>query len=246
MRISVQLYTLRSSFEKSVWGTFDQLAEAGFKNVELAGLYGMTPDELAAGLKERGITAHSTHMGFGDLEGKTESVVAFAKAFGLDTVVIPWLQIKEFSGGWKEVGERATEVAAELKPHGIKVAYHNHDFEFQRVGSGDTGYDILFQHASDDVLAEVDIYWVKKAGFDPVRMLKQMSDRLPLAHFKDIDEEGFFTQVGQGSIDWPSVIEVCKAAKTKFAIIENDQPKIDPVDAVVQSRQYLLGLGLKD
>lgn len=250
MKISVQLYTLRDSFEKDLWGTFDNLAEIGFKNVELAGLYGLTAQELKDGLAQRGIKASGTHTGLGELENDLDHHVAIAHTFGIETLIVPWLNINDFPGGWTEVGNRLNAIAPKLAAHDLKIAYHNHDFEFapdnSPEGQARPGYDVLWQTAKPEVRAEVDVYWVQKAGHDPVAWLEKLGPRNVYTHFKDIDENGFFTQVGQGKINWDGVIDACKKQNVEYAVIENDQPQIDPVEAVRQSREFLLSKGLSD
>lgn len=246
MKIGVQLYTLRSSFEKDLWGTFDALAAQGFKNVELAGTYDLEPAELAKGLKERGLKASSAHVGLDQFENGIDGVAEFAKAFDIQHVVVPWLD-PSARGAYKELGEKLTKFAVALEPHGIKVGYHNHDFEFEKSGE-EMGYEVLWQHAdTKKVFAELDLYWVVRAGEDPVAWLKELSGNVPFTHFKDMKKDDtFFTEVGSGRIDWKALIEAGKKAGVKYAIIEHDQPEMDPLESVKKSREYLLGLGLKD
>ena len=245
MKIGVQLYTLRTSFEKDMWGTFDALAAQGFKNVELAGTYGLEPSELAEGLAKRGLKASSSHMGL-DQFGDLDKVIEFAKVFGISDLIVPWLA-PEARNDWPGLGKRLMEISGALAPHGLKVGYHNHDFEFEPSGDS-TGYEELWDHAdTKKVFAEIDIYWVVKAKQDPVEWLGRLSGSVPFTHFKDMKKDSeFFAEVGSGRFDWKSIIEAGKKAGVKHAIIEHDQPEIDPLESVKRSREYLLSLGLRD
>lgn len=246
MKIGVQLYTLRSSFEKDLWGTFDALAGQGYKNVELAGTYGLSNQELAKGLKDRGLTAISAHVGMDQFDNDLPGLIEFAKAFEIRDLIVPWIQADQH-GGWDGVGKKLTRYAGELEGHGLRVGYHNHDFEFAKVGD-DLAFDVLWQHADPKkVIAELDLYWVVKGGQDPVAWLEQLSGRVPFTHFKDMKKDAeFFTEVGSGRIDWPALVGAGEKAGVKWAIVEHDQPEIDPLESVKKSREYLLSIGLED
>lgn len=245
MKISVQLYTVRSLLEKDFWGTIDGLAKAGFKTVELAGLYGHSALEIREGLAKRGMKAASMHIGFDEVRDHLDAVVGDAHTLGLEYVVIPWLDPKSFKDGWKEIAATLSKFAEKFESHDLHLGYHNHAFEFE-MHDGVCGFEILWENASPKLFSELDLYWVKKGGHDPVAWLKKLSKRLRFAHFKDMDEKGEFTQVGEGKLDWDSIIKEAKSAKMLYAIIENDQPKIDPLQAVIQSREFLIKKGLKD
>lgn len=244
MKISVQLYTVRSLLEKDFWGTIDGLAKIGFKNVELAGLYGHSAEDVQSGLAERGIKARSMHSSFEAVRDNMDSVVGEAHTLGLADVVVPWLNIGQFKG-WEDAASQLTDLAKKLTKHDITLSYHNHDFEFQKQGDR-TGFEILWEHAAPSLHAELDLYWVTKGGGDPVTWIDRLDKRVRLSHYKDMDNSGNFAQVGQGKLDWKRIIEANKRAGTLYAIIENDQPQIDPLEAVRQSREFLLKQGLKD
>lgn len=244
MNISVQLYTLRSLLEKDFWGTMEAVAKVGFKNVELAGLYGQSAEEVRSGLAGLGIRARSMHTSFDAVRDHFDSVVEEAHTLGLRDVVIPWLDIGKFNG-WKDAAAQMTDMAIKLKPHEIILSYHNHDFEFQ-LEDGRPGFEVLWENAGPSLHAELDLYWVTRGGGDPVKWINRLGKRVRLSHYKDMDEEGGFAQVGQGKLDWRSIIAANKKAGTLYAVIENDSPKIDPVEAVRQSREFLLAQGLKD
>lgn len=245
MKISVQLYTLRALLEKDLWGTLDKLSSEGFRNVELAGLYGHTPEEFRMGLSERGLKAHSMHVGLDQAKEHLDQTVQEAHTIGLEFVVVPWLDPKSFGGGWKEIAEILGDLAQEYKQNDLKLGYHNHAFEFEQTG-GKSGFEVLWENAGPDLHAEVDLYWVKKGGANPVDWLHRLAKQCDQAHFKDMDAEGEFTEVGSGSLDWDAIIRAGKEMGLRYAIIENDQPKIDPLESVAKSRRFLLSKGLTD
>lgn len=246
MKIGVQLYTLRSSFEKDLWGTFDALAKVGYKHVELAGTYGLPAKDLAAELKKRGLKVTSAHVGIDQFENDLESLVAMAEAFEFKDLIVPWLNPDQ-QGGWKVIGEKLNTFADKLAPHGLKVGYHNHAFEFE-VHDGKMGYEILWETAdAKKVLAEVDLYWVTKGGQDPIYWLDRLKGHVPFTHFKDMKKDAeTYTEVGSGRMDWPAIIAAGKKAGVQYAIVEHDEPEMDPIESVKISREYLLKQGLTD
>ncbi|MDI9638587.1 sugar phosphate isomerase/epimerase [Kamptonema cortianum] len=246
MRIGVQLYSLRSSFGSNLWGTFDRLAEAGFKHVELAGLYGLEPAALAAGLRERGLSVCSAHVNLAAMESNLDKEIAAGKELGYSTIVVPIVNAGQFAGGWAEIGSRVKAASESAAASGFLVGYHNHAFEFEPDGER-TAYETFWAHAGERVICELDYYWVAKARRNPLEWIERMKSKLRLAHFKDINPQtGGFEVVGNGMIDWDLAIAASKDAGVEFAIIEHDQPPSDPVDCVVESRKFLLDKGLVD
>lgn len=231
--------------ENDFWGTLESLARAGFRNVELAGFYNNTAEDLRVGLGERGLKAHSMHVSIDQVNGDFDQMVSDAHTLGLEHVVVPWIDPSKYSGGWKEIAEILSGMAVRFKEHDLLFGYHNHAFEFEKFGEK-TGYEILWENAGAELGAEIDLFWVKKGGENPVGWIEKLAPRFKQAHFKDMDSKGEFTELGQGTIDWVEIIEASKKAGLEWAIIENDSPKIDPLEAVTISRKHLVGLGLKD
>lgn len=246
MKIGVQLYTLRSLMEDDLWGTMAKLADAGFKNVELAGLYDKPVQEWAEKLGSLGLQVSSSHTGITEVEGDISPVIELTKTLGYSTLVCPWVPAEAYAGGWTALGKRLDLAGQKLAEHGIQYGYHNHSFEMVKVGL-QTGLEQLFAASSGaNVIAEVDTYWIHHGGGDPAAYIQNLSGRIPLVHFKDMSEEGHFTEVGAGVLDWDDIIDSCRIAGVEHAIIENDSPRIDPLESVCRSREFLLSKGLKD
>ncbi len=246
MKIAVQLYTLRTLFEESVSGTLDALSGIGFKNVELAGHYGLEVDVFARELSDRNLNVTSAHVGMEQFDDDLGKLVALCEATNCRHLIVPWIKADDH-GGWKGVGEKLTRYAKAMESSGIKVGYHNHDFEFE-IHDGVMSIDLLWQHADEKhVFAELDLYWVAKAGESVEGWLEKFSGNVPFTHFKDmkIDAE-FYTEVGSGRLNWKSIIPAAEKAGVQYAIIEHDEPEIDPMESVKRSREYLLSCGLLD
>jgi len=134
-------------------------------------------------------------------------------------------------------GERAASV-------GVRTGYHNHDFEF----AGDdesTLWDVMVGHTdSRFVDLELDCYWAFKAGHDPIAMLRHLNDRITHLHLKDSLAAPSFTQkdLGEGVIDWRTLLTVATAGRVKHVFVEHDQP-VDPWVTAEVGRRYMRTLG---
>jgi sugar phosphate isomerase/epimerase len=248
MRIAVQLYSLRDLLEKDTWGTLRRLREIGFRTGELAGTYDKPPAEFAAKCKELGLSIIAPHVGIDELEKRPSEVVSLCRAMGTDMVVLPWVGEDLYRQGWAAAAQRMNAIGAAMKRQGLRFLYHNHSFEFAKEGDR-PGYDVLIEAADPEFLNfEMDAYWVKHGGGDPVAYLRRMKGRVKTMHFKDMKagEKMEMEDVGYGILDWKSIIPAAKAAGVEYAIIEHDSPPNDPLQSVARSRDYLLGQGLKD
>jgi sugar phosphate isomerase/epimerase len=124
------------------------------------------------------------------------------------------------------------------------LAYHNHDFEFAAIG-GTVPYDLILAGTDPrTVQMEMDLYWVTKAGLNPVSLFEKHPGRFPLVHVKDMDNtpRKFFTEVGRGVIDFRTVFSKAKEAGIKHYFIEQDETPGDPLESVEISLNYLRAL----
>lgn len=240
MQAGVQLYTLRDPFGTDLDGGLRRIAEIGFRFVELAGLYGMQAGQLKEKLDAAGLTAVSAHNGLVEIETKFDEVVADAETLGVQTVVMPWLSINDFAGKWEEVASRLNGVGSALAEKGIRLAYHNHDFEF-RADDGVLPMEFLADHLDPEACAiELDIAWVKHAGHDPAQWIEKLGDQIDFLHFKDVTADGQLVEVGQGSVDWDGVLAAAANAGIEAGFVEHDNPA-DAFASVAASLAFLRG-----
>ncbi|MBS1714107.1 MAG: sugar phosphate isomerase/epimerase [Armatimonadetes bacterium] len=244
MKLAVQLYTLRESLAKDLDGTLKRTSDSGYEHVETAGTCGLSPKEFRKRLDSVGLRAVSCHVGLDDVEGGLSESEDMAKTLGAEWLVVPWISEAEYAGGWDRFGERLGSVAETVLSRGLKFAYHNHDFEF-REQNGRPGFETLWESAPETVEAELDVYWAHRAGRDPAEVLRALSGRVPLVHFKD-GRDGAFTPVGEGSLEWEPIVAAARTAGVEWAIVELDESPSDPVDCVAASYLYLTGLGVED
>ena len=224
----IQLYSVRDMTARDFAGTMKKVADIGYKFVETAG-YGnlKTAKEAKKALDDAGLKAVSGHFGIDMLEGKLDEVLADAETLGLEMVVCPFLpdNRRKDAESYKSVAKVLEQAGLQLHQHGPILAYHNHDFEFQKF-DGRYGMDILLENTPPHlVAAEIDVYWVKKAGLDPVEYLNKLGDRVRALHLKDMlaGDEKRFAPVGAGVIDFKSVLAAAEKNGVRYGFVEQDR-----------------------
>lgn len=253
-KIGLQLYTLRNEMGKDAKGTLAKVAAQGYKTVETFGYgdgkwFGMNATELLATLKANGLTTPSGHtfpasifLQSGWVE-KWKPAVKDAKSIGQEFIVIPWLeeQYRASPDNYKKIAAALNKAGAICKQTGIKLAYHNHDFEFVPV-DGKTGLDILLKETDPKlVFFELDIYWVSKAGKDPLALFAKHPGRFAMWHVKDMDNtpKKDFTEVGSGVINYKKIFNYAKQSGMKYFFVEQDMCPGAPLESTAKSITYL-------
>lgn len=242
--IAVQMYTLRDA------GTLDQqlkiVHDAGVGAVETVGTQNVSATELKQLLDRYSIKAISSHVQLADLRSDLDGVVAFNRSIGNTTLVVPYLDEKDRptdAAGWTALGQELGRIAAQANTQGMRLAYHNHDFELVDF-NGKTGLELLFAAAGPDLQTELDLAWVARAGHDPVVMLGKFRGHVFAVHAKDnapkgqAEDEGGFAAVGQGVLDWNAILPAAAAAGVQWYIVEHDHPR-DPAKVIKTGADYL-------
>ena len=245
--IGLQLYTLRDDAEKDFAGTLQKVANIGYAAVELAGYNGLSVRELSGLLADNHLMVAGSHIGLDALEADLPKVIEENLALGNKNIVVPYLaeDRRRTADDYKKLAETLSGFGETLQTAGLTLCYHNHDFEFQPLPDGQLGEEILM-NSSDPlfVKAEVDAYWILKAGHDPVAFVQNHSGRVPLVHLKDRDlTDGSFAPVGTGDLPLDALIAAALAAGTQYFLVEQDVCKGPAIDAVTLSYNNLKAKG---
>jgi sugar phosphate isomerase/epimerase len=236
--IGVQLYSVREALAVDYVGTLRRLADMGIAGVEFAGMYGTSVADTARLLSDMGLRASSMHQ----MLPLTQEAFDTAAAFGVDTVVCPWFPPERFTtlDSLKVVCDELNEGARAAKAAGLRFAYHNHDFEFRPLPDGSQPYDHMLKWLSPDVLFELDIYWVRHGGQDPVTILNQLGERAVLIHTKDGTGVAgdAFVALGEGIVDIPAALRAA-GDTPDWLIVELDSCATDMFYAIDKSVRYL-------
>ncbi|MDV0437243.1 sugar phosphate isomerase/epimerase family protein [Xanthomonas sacchari] len=242
--IAVQMYTLRNA------GSLDQqlkiVHDAGVGAVETVGTQNVSAVELKQLLDKYAIKAISSHVQLADLRKDLDGAVAFNRSIGNTTLVVPYLDQKERptdAAGWTALGKELGQLAKQVRAKGMRLAYHNHDFELVDF-NGKTGLELLFAAAGPDLQSELDLAWVARAGYDPAAMLGKFKGRMFAVHAKDnapkgqAADEGGFAAVGKGVLNWSAILPAAAGSGVQWYIIEHDQPR-DPATVIKTGAEYL-------
>lgn len=233
MPFGIQLYTLRSIMERDFDGTLASVAGIGYKEVEFAGYYNRTPAQVREVLRRTGLAAPSAHLPLPASDDAWKRALDDARAIGHAWAVIPWLDPSmRTADTFSRLPDRLNQLGGMTKAAGMRLGYHNHDFEFGAAPSGSgTILDAMIAGTDPSLVDfEMDVYWVTKAGSDPLALMAKYPGRFPLLHLKDSSPapERKIVDVGTGTIDFTAILKTARAHGLKHAFVENDIPT-DPL-----------------
>lgn len=258
--IGLQLYTVRDAMAKDPLATLSRVAQIGYNSVENATytgtekFYGMDAAAYKKVLTNNGLKANSGHYRLGEEMDKGmpqqgtilhdwQKAVDDASVVGLKYMVCAYLSSTERGGldHYKKLADIFNEAGETCKKSGIQFCYHNHDFEFE-AQDGIFPYDILLDRTDKDLVKmEVDLYWIKKAGQDPLALFQKHPGRFPLWHVKDMSKEAdhSFAEVGSGVIDFKKIFQHKEQAGMKLFFVEQDKCPASPFDSISNSYRFI-------
>ena len=238
--LGVQLYTLREAMAADVDATLARVAEIGYAEVEFAGLHGVSASGMRAKLDREGLSATSSHVGIDLVRSRWSEALDVAQTLGQKLIVVPSLPGDERSAdGLARVADdfnRAGEAAAAV---GIRLGYHNHDWEFEPLADGGLPMDILLDRTETDLVDwQMDVFWTVQGGADPRAQLVRRAGRVRSIHVKDRAPNGDMVAVGDGVIDYHRIIPEGERHGLEHVYVEHDWPD-DPFDSVLRSYRHL-------
>lgn len=268
MKTALQLYSIRKEINKeNATDIFKQLAKMGYDGVELAGTYGMTGEEMKAATEAAGLPVVSAHIPYNDLTANTKTWIEYLNILNCKQAVIPHMSKANLPGGenWAKTEGEIRELSKELRENGFYLAYHNHDFEFDKV-DGKYILDCLYEtFSAEELKTQIDTCWVNVGGVDPTAYVRKYSGRCPTVHLKDFtgvkngcpyaligveskkaEDVGTFEfrPCGYGVQDFRAILDASKDAGADWVIVEQDEPSMGktPLECAQMSIEYLKGL----
>jgi len=250
--IGLQIYSVRNELKEDLEGTLKQIAKIGYKWLELANyndgkFYDKSPGEFKKLIDDLGMKIISSHTGV-EIKGvdmsNVEKLADAHAELGLKYVIKPWLveERRVSADSYEKVAEELNKIGEVMKSRGLKFGYHNHDFEFENV-ENHIPFDILLSETDKELVTfEIDLYWIKKGGKDAIEYFKKYPGRFELYHIKDMDntEEGYFTEVGTGIINFVELFAHKNLAGMKYFFVEQDNFRnYSPLESVKISFDYL-------
>ncbi|MEM6980546.1 MAG: sugar phosphate isomerase/epimerase family protein [Planctomycetota bacterium] len=261
-RIGLQLYTVRDQMKQDPKSTLKAIADAGYRQVEL-----MSIDEDAIGLagmaRDAGLMVHSGFMDFNVITAPDRKDVAsinqtieWAERIGLRHIVFGYIARtqRDTADKCRAIASRTNTAAEATRKAGMRMCYHNHAFEFGTLGEGDqstTAFDIFIERFDPQFVEfELDVFWAKIGGHDPLELMKRLAGRISQVHLKDLQEgtpvifdeakvpKTAFEELGDGVIPIPNVMRLAKSIGVDQCHVEQDQSPA-PLQSISQSAAFL-------
>ena len=242
----LQLYSLRDVLPKDPQGVLKQAASFGYKQIEsyegATGMFwGMSNTEFKKYMDDLGMTIISSHC---DTTKDFEKKAADASAIGMKYLIFPYEGANKTIDDYKKYADDFNKKGEICKKNGIRFAFHNHNFSFTAI-NGVFPQDVLMQNTDPSLVDfEMDMYWVVTPGQDPVAWLKKYPTRFRLVHVKDRTKGATATAdtctLGQGSIDYPSILKEAKKQGVQYYIVEQEKYEgTTPIDSAKADAEYM-------
>lgn len=249
-KFGIQLYSVKDEMAKDAKGTMRKLAADGYKQFEgfdggKGILWGMEPKEFKSFTSDLGVKMVSTHA---NVFENLDQQAADAKVAGLEYLICPWIGGQKSIDDYKKFADKFNDAGKTLKSHGLKFAYHNHDYTFKTL-NGVLPQDVLMDETDASLVDfEMDMYWVYVAGIDPADYLAKYPNRFKLCHLKDAGadegdpgERGVL--LGQGEIPYADLIRQSKPLGMEYFIVEQERfVGTNPLEAASKNAVYLENL----
>ncbi|WP_408007662.1 sugar phosphate isomerase/epimerase family protein [Pseudalkalibacillus sp. A8] len=235
-KFAAQLYTVRNLLKDDFPGVLRELKDMGWSGVQISGLFGYSKEEISAVLQETGLKAAGMHVGIERLREDLQAVVEEAEAFHTKDIVCPYVQeALRTIESYEAIKWDLNGIARKLEGKGYRISYHNHDFEFKTMIGGKSALEFMLDPVEDNhILAEIDTYWVKKTGHDPLDFIRQYAHRMPIIHLKDmtLDDNQTYAEIGTGSIDFKPILAWGEGNGVEWYAVEQDECPGDPMDSL--------------
>lgn len=246
-QIAAQLYTLRDVLKtpQEIATSLKKVRALGYEAVQISGLGPIGEDELVAICKGEGLTIVGTHESGDDIFNHTQKVIDRLKKLGCKHTAYPWPAGIDFADPKSVAGliKDLDTAGAALRKEGLALSYHNHGHEFFRLNGKPVLQQIYDETDPQNLLSELDTYWVQYGGGNPTSWIRAMKGRIPWLHCKDYaftaDQKPFFAEVGNGNLEWDSIIPAAEEGGCEWFIVEQDVCPADPFDSLKQSFEYL-------
>lgn len=230
--IAYQLYSSRKF--PPLEAQFPVLKQMGYDGVE-PWLPAYETDDgktLRRELERNGLKCFGFHMPFTGLVGEPQRFIDIALTLGAHWMIPPYIELADrgtSSDYWRDVGDKLQAGADKAKAHGLKVAWHNHDFEFVPLPDGSRPIDHILAADAPDVWFEIDCGWIARAGADPASELMKFKDRIGVIQTKDTaplgtKEQDGWVATGDGIIDWKRLEPLFRATRADHIVTEHDNP----------------------
>jgi sugar phosphate isomerase/epimerase len=237
-KFAAQLYTLREELKEGIRPLFKTLKEMGWAGVQISALpKDYDQNEVAIALKENNLQAAGMHISLDRLKDNLNGVLKEADLYGTKDIILPSVAPElQNQLGFKEIKQTLNRIAKEAPEY--RISYHNHAFEFDIEIDGEDALRYLLEPTNENqILAEIDVYWLKKAGKNPLDYITPYANRMPIIHLKDMtnDQRQTFAEVGTGVIDFIPILQWGEKNGIEWYAVEQDICERSPLDCLETS-----------
>ena len=256
-KLGVQAYTFRSYYdgetatEQTLDKAFRTIKEHGYDEIQTAGFGKVGIEKYAELAHNAGIDIVGTHYDYNEMLNDTDEAMRKHKEILKTSIMgiggMPLAprndkqELFKFIDDFNKIGDK-------IKPYGFKLTYHNHHFEFVKIDGVKTIMDYLYEGLNPETISFcLDTHWVQRGGGNPTTWIEKLANRIDILHLKDMavvrDENGvvqpLITEIGNGNIDFDSVIAAAEKGNVKYYCVEQDHCPGDPLDSLKISAEYL-------
>lgn len=272
--LGIELYTVEAVLEADMPGTLAALKKIGYKNVETGLISKIAAKDLRSGLDAAGLACPSAHLRFSSADPAPlfEDAHTLGAHYAVSSVLVasnqipssatPGAGVNDFlkvlstltADDWKRIADLANSIGAKAKQAGLQYAYHNHNFEFRDLGSGQTGYDLMLSETDPELVKfELDCGWMVASGHSPVDYMAKYPGRYRMIHVKDFlagaapttalmgPDAPKGTELGRGSIDYKPIFAAAARAGVEYYFSEQEPPitGMTTLDAARVNYEYM-------
>ncbi len=255
-RLGAQAFTFRNYYsgenasEATLAEAFKRFKAIGYDEIQTAGFGEVGIEKYAQLAHENGIDIVGTHYDYNEMLNDTDEAMRKHKEIlktdimGIGGMPVPARESKEelfkFIDDFNTIGEK-------IHKYGFKLTYHNHHFEFVKFDDGKSIMDYLYEGLNPETVSFcLDTHWVQRGGGNPTTWIEKLAGRIDILHLKDMavikDASGIvplITEVGNGQIDFDSVVRVAEKSGVKYYCVEQDTCPGDPLDSLKISAEYI-------
>lgn len=245
IKIGTQLYCVRKACAEDFAGTLKKVAEAGFEGVEFADYFGYSASEIRQMLDEANLQVCGTHIYKETLLGdQLKETIAFNKTLANKNLIVRSFpeESRREKDAWLQFAEQLNVIAEKIKPEGMRVGYHNHEYEFEPLDTGELPWDILADNTSSDVILQLDTGNSAIAGADPISFVSRNPGRTITSHIKPYSKITETAFIGEDDIDWKEAIKMYeKNSGIEWYIIEyeHELKNTTPLDSLKTNMENL-------
>lgn len=236
MKIAVQMWSLKDYQEKDFEATLQSVAKLGYDGVEFAGYFDYSAKQIRTMLDKYQLQIAGSHIGYERLQENLEEVIQFELEIQNKRLIIPYINFDSYQA-WESFIQSLVPIRETLAKYGLQLLYHNHGNEIQVIDN-----HFIIEELAKVVQLELDVYWVKHAGYEPLELIKKFYDALAVLHIKDMNPVTREScDLGDGELDIQMILK--QKPQLEWMVVEQEHFAVDPMTSMAHNIRYLKSIG---